>query len=187
MSNNELIRFQRLLANHTAPALLGIKPSSLVSLNSKDFDIKEHIKIFNDRAMVKGLKIKILCKCKNRVLILLYNESILNKQVSNNRYWLDSFGYKGLNLEECLNRLGSRLVEFEEFPHEIGIFLGYPIEDVIGFIQNKGKNYKLCGYWKVYGDECKAKCTFENYDKCRKYLCNRLNQGVNIYQALKIA
>ncbi len=39
-----------------------------------------------------------------------------------------------------------------DFPHEIDVFLGYPCEDVRGFIRHGGQGYKLCGYWKVYGD-----------------------------------
>lgn len=59
--------------------------------------------------------------------------------------------------------------------------------DVVGFIENKGENFKLCGAWKVYGSVEKAKRTFSNYDKCRFFLCNKLNEGEDIYQALKIS
>lgn len=31
-----------------------------------------------------------------------------------------------------------------------GGVLGYPLEDVKGFIDNKGKNCESCGVWKVY-------------------------------------
>ncbi len=40
-----------------------------------------------------------------------------------------------------------------QFPHEIGLFLGYPPEDVCGYIRNKGKCQKCTGHWQVYGDE----------------------------------
>ena len=57
------------------------------------------------------------------------------------------------------------------FPHEIGLFLGYPLEDVQGFIENCGKNYRLCGCWKVYGDPQAALRCFARYEKCaRVYL-----------------
>ena len=55
--------------------------------------------------------------------------------------------------------------------HEIGLFLGYPLEDVQGFIENCGKNYRLCGCWKVYGDPQAALRCFARYEKCaRVYL-----------------
>ena len=101
---------------------------------------------------------------------------------------MQKYGYHETpSLESKLNRLAERIRHESQFPHEIGIFLGYPTEDVIGFMENKGENYKLCGYWKVYGNAEKAKRTFENYDKCRMFLCNKLNQGYNLYQALKIS
>jgi hypothetical protein len=56
----------------------------------------------------------------------------------------------------------------EPFPHEVGIFLGYPPEDVRGFVEQGGQNYKLCGYWKVYGDVEKAKKRFSQYTRCRE-------------------
>ncbi|MBQ7128480.1 MAG: DUF3793 family protein, partial [Clostridia bacterium] len=55
-----------------------------------------------------------------------------------------------------------------QFPHEVGLFLGYPPEDVKGFIENNAKCSKCVGCWKVYGDEEKAKKCFENYKKCTR-------------------
>lgn len=43
-----------------------------------------------------------------------------------------------------------RLQRFEAFPHEIGLFLSYPPEDVRGFIEHKGHESKCEGCWKVY-------------------------------------
>ena len=49
------------------------------------------------------------------------------------------------------------MADYGEFPHEVGLFLGYPPEDVEGFIENKARSCKLTGYRKVYSDEEKAK------------------------------
>ena len=89
-------------------------------------------------------------------------------------------------LDECLERLSER-TKCDDFPHEIGIFLGYPAEDVRGFVENGGCNYKLCGCWKVYGSVESARRKFAAYDRCREYLCGRLEQGEDLYQALKIS
>ena len=80
-----------------------------------------------------------------------------------------------------------KLLQKPEFPHEIGIFLGYPLEDVDGFITHQGENCKLCGCWKVYGNVEQARRTFANYEKCRVFLCAKLSKGCNILQALKIS
>ena len=47
--------------------------------------------------------------------------------------------------------------ESGEFPHEVGLFLSYPPEDVKGFIDHRANDFKCAGLWKVYGDEEKAR------------------------------
>lgn len=77
-------------------------------------------------------------------------------------------------------RLVRRLDENEEFLHEIGLFLGYPPEDVRGFIENKAAGYKYVGDWKVYGDEEKARKTFAKYKKCTRVYCAQFALGKSI-------
>lgn len=67
-----------------------------------------------------------------------------------------------------------------EFPHEIGLFLGYPPEDVCGFIENRAGGYKCVGEWKVYGDADKAKEIFAKYRKCTEVYCAQFAQGKSI-------
>ena len=43
-------------------------------------------------------------------------------------------------------------VQQKDFPHEMGVLLGYPLEDVKGFINNRGRIFLYTGYWKVYSD-----------------------------------
>lgn len=158
MSESECRQFEKKLAHFTAPTLLGIKCASLVSLSREEFDIPSYAAAFNARAEKGGLQMQIMCRCQKRLLVLLYRPKLLQKR-----------------LEE------------PEFPHEIGIFLGYPLEDVDGFITHQGENCKLCGCWKVYGNVEQARRTFANYEKCRVFLCAKLSKGCNILQALKIS
>lgn len=190
--------FESKLAFHSAPALLGIKCASLVSIKhdvlwendlQHDFSLDEQIECFNSKASAKGLEIKKLCSCTKRTLIYVFNRHLLNGLLysEHNLSLLKRYGYSAhQTVDQMLERLSERISQNGDFPHEIGIFLGYPTEDVAGFIENKGENYKLCGCWKVYSDEVRAKKMFDNYGKCRKFLCNKLNQGINLYQALKI-
>ena len=80
-------------------------------------------------------------------------------------------------MEQLLRCLSRRLRQSEGFPHEIGVFLGYPLEDVIGFCRHKGEGCKLCGYWKVYGDVDHAKRCFAAFDCCRDAPYARLLSG----------
>ncbi len=85
--------------------------------------------------------------------------------------------YEGKNLQEMLEQLSQRLCASDSFPHEIGLFLGYPIEDVKDFIKNEGRNCKLAGTWKVYHDEQNARKTFCKFKKCTDIYCQMLGKG----------
>jgi len=190
MSRQEYMSFGRKLAFHTAPTLMGIKCASLISLSCSEFDLELHLRIFNRRASDRGLKMMILHNCVHRCVLLLYNEQKLRTRLSEpeTAKMLRAEGYDtDSSLEEMLTRLSGRMDCTGGFPHEIGLFLDYPAEDVRGFIENNGENYKFCGCWKVYGSEERARRTFANYEKCRVFLCNKLNEGCDIYRALRIS
>ena len=189
MSKEEYYSFNRKLAFHTAPTLMGIKCASLIALSCSEFDISVHLAIFNRRASERSLKIRIMHLCDTRCVLLVYNERKLYARLCEPEpaAMLRAEGYDiNDGPEAMLARLSERMGECT-FPHEIGLFLDYPAEDVKGFIANNGCNYKLCGCWKVYGSEERAKRTFANYEKCRRFLCNKLNEGCDIYRALRIS
>lgn len=77
----------------------------------------------------------------------------------------------------CMKRLKERLWEYNGFPHEIGVFLGYPLEDVVGFIQNEGRECKCCGLWKVYCNEAETKKLFEKMQKCTRIYLRVFAEG----------
>ena len=90
------------------------------------------------------------------------------------------------SLDEKLLRLQHRFTEYKEgrqsFPHEMGVFLGYPLGDVKGFIEHHGKEYLCSGYWKVYRDEQKAKSTFQLYQSVRDAVLQLIMAGSNLYE-----
>ena len=70
----------------------------------------------------------------------------------------------------------------EKHCQKIGVFLNYPLGDVIGFIENKGHNYKCKGCWKVYCNECETQKTFQRYQKCRNVYLRLWKQGRSVLQ-----
>jgi hypothetical protein len=92
---------------------------------------------------------------------------------------LQERGYCPMMPEQCLARLMERLKDADEFPHEIGLFLGYPPEDVEGFIQEPN-GQKYTGIWKVYGDVRSARRIFESYKKCTEVYCRQFFSGVSL-------
>ena len=133
---------------------------------------------------------KTNCKCRGthcgkgciRDLIYIYRPGRLQSDLDAEeaKDILLRFGYEGSNLDGCISRLADRIYECDEFPHEIGLFLGYPPEDVKGFIELGGRNSKASGYWKVYGDVDRAQKQFERFSKCTGVYLECLGRGLPI-------
>ncbi len=166
---------------HCAPAIRGIKLSNLVSIprhmnEQIQFILTEYNKQFNE----KGLFFYELCRCKERRLILVFREQQLTTYLHQLKTmaFLKSYGYmSSMSLIECLEHLRNRMESSIDFPHEIGIFLGYPLEDVQAFILHKGAKYQVCGEWKVYTDRVGAERSFVCYKACRTYCHSQLMMG----------
>ena len=88
-------------------------------------------------------------------MIYAYRPNALESDLTDQRAraLLLKYGYVPENPNGCVVHLIHRLRSEGEFPHEIGLFLSYPPEDVLGFICNRACNHKCVGCWKVYGDE----------------------------------
>ena len=183
MSELERRSFEHTLAVHSAPTLLGIKCANLISAAIEASDICDFRQEFESRSR---LQMRVLCQCRERQLLYVYHETLLAMQLSQPeiRAFLMQCGYtEDMDLQQMLVTLASRM-QCGSFPHEIGIFLGYPLADVQGFIENNGKNCLLCGCWKVYSDPEGAKRAFSSYVHCREYLCNTIKSGVDLNSAV---
>ncbi len=177
--------FERNIAYFCAPALAGIKPGNLVSLQKADFpDVHDRISRLNETLGKVGICADILCECEKRVLLFVYRPILLESYLerADIRKLLSRYGYDpDFTLTRKIAHLKERMTE-KDFPHEIGAFLGYPTEDIKGFIRYHGKGCVLCGEWKVYGDPAKAKVLFARYKKCRKALLSRVEEGKSLVQ-----
>lgn len=67
-----------------------------------------------------------------------------------------------------------------EFPHEIGLVLGYPPADVSGFIRHKGADFLACGGWKAYSAPEAALRTFQRNRLCAEEYRKLHAQGVSL-------
>ena len=173
-----------MVAYHCAPALAGIKPSNLVSFCSqKHSGLDARLAACNRQLGPSGICFEKVCKCKKRVLVLVYRRKKMEALLADEAVAaeLEKAGYPVREgLEAVIGYLKTRLAASGGFPHEVGLFLGYPLEDVHGFVRSGGRGYKMNGYWKVYSDEKKAEELFRRYTKCRKAVCARLGMGMSI-------
>lgn len=176
------------LAHYCAATLLGEKSASLVSLPREECTrIGLQLREYNRQLGPKGLVFTLLCACRRRLLLLVYRPAMLERELAAPQAaaMLEQLGYPmEENLRAKLNRLQARFAEDGGFPHEIGLFLGYPPEDVLAFVATGGAGCKLCGYWKVYHNVEAARACFARYDACRDRLCRAIAQGTTISQLL---
>ena len=176
---------EKCLIEHCAPTLASLKAANLFNACCEEEEnIDLQISMWNQLMNPKGVKLLALRSRGNRSLVYVYREKQLS--VSLNRpgvaNFLKKYGYGSTDVEYALDRLKSRIGENNEFPHEIGIFLDYPLGDVIGFITNEGRNFKCVGCWKVYCDECACRKTFAKYKKCRDVYVRLWQQGRSVLQ-----
>lgn len=177
------------LIEHCAPTLASIKTASLFTMGfSNEKDFAAEIEYWNTSLAEKGIVLLTLRKREQRALIYVCRKSHLRKDLSypGVARFLDGYGYGSTEVDQAIETLKGRMKRSEEFPHEIGIFLGYPLGDVIGFIQNAGQNYKCAGCWKVYCNECEAIRRFALYKKCKEIYRRLWKQGKSV-QRLTVA
>ncbi len=172
----------QLIARHASPTLANLKAGSLFSSHLEQGEnVYATLRKLNQRFYKKGLRAIPLKITSDSVLVYLYRVESLKKELENTeiQMFLSQYGYKFENNEETISHLVKRVQQSFDFPHEIGIFLGYPLEDVCGFIENKD-NSKLIGYWRVYGDVQKAKKRFAQYQECIDIFMKNLNHNISL-------
>jgi len=157
------------IAYKAAPTLGGIKPSSLMSFSTKNKNLYELWERYKyDVCESLNLHFFELKETNDWKLVLFYNDEMLEKTTisKGNRAFLRKMGYSEAVTQA--QRLEILKMRFSWMcPHEIGVFLGIPVEDICGFMQHKGSNFLFCKYWKVYHNPEEAKNLFEGYDNAK--------------------
>ena len=178
---------EELVVRQCAPTLAGIKTGSLFSCPcDSPEELRQEVRRINRLLAGKGLCLLPLRFDGGRALLYLYRPSRLRQDLEDAEAvrLLEESGYPCHSAGQCVACLIRRLRESEEFPHEIGVFLGYPLEDVVGFIRNRGRNYTCCGYWKAYGDPEAAQKRFDQYRRCTAACCEQFRKGTAITQLI---
>lgn len=159
---------ERYLVEQCAPTLASIKTGTMFGVIEADSqELMRQVGAWSEALEPKGLRLSVL-RCRGgRALIYLGRVSQIARDISQPGAadLLSRYGYC-TNVESALERLRERVCGSEGFPHEIGLFLGYPLADVLGYIQNRGRNSKCTGFWQVYGDEADAARKFSLYRRC---------------------
>lgn len=173
-----------ILVRQAAPTLSGIKSGSLFPcpLESRR-QLLSDIRCRNRILRPKGLRLLPLRVSRSTVLLYLYRPSLLARDLSAGAC-IRLLARQGYPVSGgplcCLAHLTRKLRQGGPFPHEIGLFLGYPPEDVQGFLDHHADGYQYAGLWKVYGNVTAAKARFRRYRACTSRLCRRFRLGAGL-------
>ncbi len=182
----EEAKFEELLAIHCAPVLKRKKIANMFHVTNSQFEnIKQLIAKYAQKLKKYGIDFFLFQEGCCRLTVYVYQKAalLLRLHQSHIQSFLSAFSYPdSQDLNEIFRFLDQRLCQCQNYPHEIGVFLGYPLEDVKGFMEHKP--CKLVGYWKVYGDAEKAENIFHQYDRYRDELLNGIYAGNRIEQLL---
>ena len=174
---------EKYMIEQGAPTLASLKTGTLFCVDTQETrELLRQIGQWDRRLSGKGISITLLRYNGRRALVYMYRRSQLERDLASEgaAELLARCGYASAEPEYALSRLRERFCEGAEFPHEIGLFLSYPPEDVKGFIDNNAANFKYSGLWKVYGDEKRAKAMFEKFKKCTDIYCRMWQAGVSL-------
>ncbi len=160
-----------------APVLKGVKISNLITMKPGGWrKIRAYLK-----------KSRIICiplyADAEKEVLFLYRYEQLERHLKNRevREFLRSCGYESFEVASVLVRLRRRYRLYagisKEFPHELGVLLGYPVGDVQGFIDNRGENSLTSRYWKVYQNPKEAEKIFDLYDRVKEQALKEIMCG----------
>lgn len=175
--------FEETLIAHCAATLAGHKAGSLFSYRLCPRESPEqYLASLAPLLTAKGVEVRLLKRCQDGCLVYVYRPGMLAGilREKDTADFLHTLGYSPCDLDGCFRMLSERIRCGEDFPHEIGIFLAYPLEDVIGFIKNHGDNYCCLGCWKAYGNAEAAERRFNLYRKCRRIYLSCYRRGFSL-------
>ncbi len=159
------------IISHCSPTMAGLKTGNLFACSVDDRgELADSMRKANAALVPRGLRMVPVKYMDGKALIYMYRPGRLKQDLSDETAYriLAQKGYPLENTSNCVAELARRISSNGEFPHEIGLFLGYPAEDVYGFIRYGSKKAKYVGAWRVYGDEQKARRKFEQFEKCTR-------------------
>lgn len=170
------------LAYETAEILAGVKPASLINLVDRPHhcgrnfyrlwkecgrELLEHSGLVGRELIDRGDSLLLFVYAPQQLAELLAQKSV--------RVLLRRAGYPAV--DSCaviLGELEGRIRQGGGFPHEIGIFLGYPLKDVVAYLGWVRLPFTCQGPWKIYGRAEQSLDLAECHRRCRCRMVQRL-------------
>jgi len=163
-------RFTIFMRYRLSAVIVSAKPAELVSMCNAGYNLYRLWKLYGPELLkILGLEYVMLKESNSCACVFIFKRHCLSHSIQgkNCRLLLQRCGYDNtLDVDQILSNLQTRFTT--SCPHEIGLLLGIPLDDVQGFIANQGRNYLFSSYWKVYSNPQHAKKIFRVYDSAKK-------------------
>ncbi len=182
----DLENIETQLALQCAPLITGLKVSNLLIIPKGN---EEVVKRILNRT---GISFYRLIQTRTKTTFLLFRRNELEEFLSdeNVKNVFIRAGYKSLQIGKILRTFSLRYEAYmqgdKSFPHEMGLLLGYPVEDVVGFVENNGKNFLYSGYWKVYENQKAKVKLFDKFKVAEETLIHLLSNGLSMSDIIDI-
>lgn len=178
MENKEYI--ENFLVYQTSWVIAGVKPAVTIGFKKKDEKIYRNWEVYGKEFLSHiNLNYIELRESDDSIILMIYDEKILIKELDKQEQidFLVNLGYpEEIEINEYVKTLKERYEKYH-CPHELGLFLGIPFEDVKDFMECTNKKCLLCGYWKVYNNSDEAKMIFSQYDEIKDYTIKSILEG----------
>lgn len=154
-----------------APTIRGLKAACLINFRRNNGEDMRSLWRKNASRWLDSLGVEWLLLNEQsegtNALVMIYRRELLMRALGCYKACdiLRSQGYPLHNLDECLKCLREKFLSGVRCPHEVGLFLDYPPDDVKCFMESKPAKNLYPGYWKVYSNVKKARRTFRKYKR----------------------
>jgi len=178
----------------SSEVLGGVKPANLVSLVNRTRPCGRNLyqlwQSHHDELSTRlaNIRFKVLQTRERALLLFCYNPNQLESHLSHAgiRVLLKKAGYDTtLSSEALLTELCRRIDNSAAFPHEIGLFIGYPAKDVAAFMGIVKLPFACQGPWKIYGDPTQSLCLADAYRSSRAAMGTHLAECNSPFDCLK--
>lgn len=171
---------EKFLIYNASLVISGAKPSATITLKKSGNNIYCKWVRYGRKFLEEiGIDYIDLREGEESLIILVYNRENLKNYIfkKENRDFLMKLDYENCkDIDEYIEVLKIRYGKFK-CPHELGIFLGFPLEDVRDFMECSNKKCLRCGYWLVYNNLQEAMTIFDRYNKIKDFTTKNILNG----------
>lgn len=172
--------FFKWLVVELAPTIFGEKPATLLSFaDSRRFPRLTFWRRYGS-AFLRQCEVEwtVLRENANSLTILFYHPDCLARWLRQTEHcqFLAGLGYRP-QCSLCENMACLKKRYQQGCPHEIGLLLGIPLKDVLGFM-GLGQECLSCrGMWCIYGDPEPSLKMMAKIDESKTYAAELMNHG----------